>query len=69
MANKEKTVRCLNQFNVFSTTSLCSVQYLNYIVYNSQKLLEEEFLDSASGLTVQELMLQTSKYENGNAGK
>ena len=69
MANEEKTVRCLNQFNVFSTTSLCSVQYLNYIVYNSQKLLEEEFLDSASGLTVQELMLQTSKYENGNAGK
>ena len=29
------------------------------------KLLEEEFLDSPSGLTVQELMLRTSKYENG----
>ena len=44
---------------------MCSVQYLNSIVYSSQKLLEEEFLDSPSGLTVPELMLRTSKYENG----
>ena len=37
---------------------------IGYVLHILKRLLEEEFQDSATGLTIQELVLRCAKYES-----